>query len=96
SDYDYVGYYQGAYEFKDAFWRSEQTSCMIDNILYYNAVSRYEIMKRIYGITGDSFNMAKFKSLDKAVPPAATKVETSPDFRPLGEPVLEIKYLKMI
>lgn len=96
SDYDYVGYYQGAYEFKDAFWRSEQTSCMIDNILYFNAVSRYEIMKRVYGITGESFDIAKFKSLDKAVPPAATKVETSPDFRPLGEPVLEIKYLKMI
>ncbi len=98
SDYDYVSYYQGAYEFIDAFWRSEQNSCMVDNVLYYNAVSRYQIMKRIYGIVGESFDILKFKELDKVLPPMQTKAVQehiiSPDFRPLGEPVMVVEYLE--
>lgn len=42
-----VGAFEGAYYFTYGVWRSETSSCMIDNRQYYNASSREHIVKRI-------------------------------------------------
>lgn len=52
-DYPHVGIYQGGYLYMQGITRSEQISCMEDNRLYFNTISRYLIADRILYIAGE-------------------------------------------
>lgn len=75
--YERVSLYEGAYYYGHGVWRSEATSCMINNIPYYNAISRELIVRRTLGVAGVSFNFNEFLSKD---------LERSPASAPAGAP----------
>ena len=56
-------------------YRSEQNSCMNNEIPYYSTISRYEIVKRIMEYAGEDFSLEKFVENDviEAVSTASTK-----------------------
>ena len=101
-DYARVGRYQGAKTSLYFRWRSEPTSCMIDNRPYYNLWSRILIVRRILGKAGVAFDMNDFKSRDVSVDPirpsssstpaslkaARKKALAVPEMPPLPPPVL--------
>ena len=51
--YEHVGMYEGARYYAYGVWRSEQSSCMVDNRPYYNSQSRFSIVRRILEIAGE-------------------------------------------
>lgn len=59
-----VDVYEGAYMHTRGVWRSEATSCMNNNIAYYNAISREEMVKRIMKYAGKPYSYEAFKALD--------------------------------
>ncbi len=42
-----IGLYAGALTYSSGVWRSEESSCMINNILHFNTQSRWQIYRRI-------------------------------------------------
>ena len=69
-----VDVYEGAYFHTRGVFRSEPTSCMHNNIPYYNAISREEMVKRIMDLAGEKYSFEAFKANDKeALPSVATK-----------------------
>ena len=68
-----VDVYEGAHDTRGVF-RSEPTSCMNNNIPYYNAISREEIVKRIKKYAGEEYSFDDFKANDKeALPSVVTR-----------------------
>lgn len=75
SDYPYVGVYEGALYLKGR-WRSEPASIMMDGFsyppyttgLYFNAVSRELIVKRIMQLAGEKYSFEVFVAKDKYEP----------------------------
>lgn len=63
--YDAVGAYEGAYYYKYGVWRPESNSCMNNNVPYYNAPSRWAIVKRIMQISGQELNFEMFVRTDR-------------------------------
>lgn len=61
---DNVDIYEGAYGYMRGVFRSESNSCMNYGIPYYNAISRLEIMKRIFSYAGENFTMDYFYAND--------------------------------
>ena len=59
-----VDVYEGAHEHSRGVWRSEATSCMNNNIPYYNAISRESMVKRIMKYAGEEYSFEAFKALD--------------------------------
>ncbi|MBO7242644.1 MAG: leucine-rich repeat protein [Alistipes sp.] len=59
-----VDVYEGAYMHTRGVWRSEATSCMNNNIAYYNAISREAMVKRIMKYAGEEYSYEAFKALD--------------------------------
>ncbi|MBO5833165.1 MAG: leucine-rich repeat protein [Alistipes sp.] len=59
-----VDVYEGAYMHTRGVWRSEATSCMNNNIAYYNAISREAMVKRIMKYAGEPYSYEAFKALD--------------------------------
>jgi hypothetical protein len=59
-----VDVYEGAYKYTRGVWRSEATSCMNNNIAYYNAISRESMVKRIMKYAGEEYSFEAFKALD--------------------------------
>ena len=59
-----VDVYEGAYMHTRGVWRSEATSCMNNNIAYYNAISRESMVKRIMKYAGEEYSFEAFKALD--------------------------------
>ena len=59
-----VDVYEGAYMHTRGVWRSEATSCMNNNIAYYNAISRESMVKRIMKYAGEEYSYEAFKTLD--------------------------------
>ena len=59
-----VDVYEGAYMHTRGVWRSEATSCMNNNIAYYNAISREAMVKRIMKYAGEEYSFEAFKALD--------------------------------
>ena len=89
--YSGVGAYEGAFYYRNGFWRSESTSCMINNMPYYAAWQRYLIVKRIMDVVGESFDIAKFISKDIQDYPAAPQESTTIPYKPfvpLGPPIM--------
>lgn len=69
-----VDVYEGAFFHSRGVFRSEPTSCMHNNIPYYNAISREAMVKRIMKYAGEEYSFENFKANDKeALPKSATK-----------------------
>ncbi len=62
---DVVDIYEGGFMHSRGVFRSEQNSCMNNNISYYNAISREAIVKRIMEYAGESYSFEKFVENDK-------------------------------
>ena len=75
--YPMVGFYEGAYNYKTGFWRSEDNSCMRNSdVPYYSAPSRALIVKRIKTLAGEPFTLEWFMSTDIIEPYVTTKSST--------------------
>lgn len=59
-----VDVYEGAFMHTRGVFRSEATSCMNNNIAYYNAISREAMVKRIMKYAGEEYSYEAFKALD--------------------------------
>ena len=59
-----VDVYEGAYMHTRGVFRSEATSCMNNNIPYYNAISREAMVKRIMKYAGQPYSYEAFKAKD--------------------------------
>ena len=69
-----VDVYEGAFFHTRGVFRSEPTSCMNNNIPYYNAISREAMVKRIMEYAGEEYSFEDFKANDKeAIPSVVTK-----------------------
>lgn len=75
--YQTVGAYEGANYYTKGVWRPEENSCMIDNIDYYNAPSRWAIVKRIKTIAGLSYAFEQFVQDDNPPPPSYSPSKAS-------------------
>ena len=72
-----VDVYEGAYMHTRGVYRSEATSCMNNNIAYYNAISREVMVKRIKKYAGEEYSYEAFKALDhESLPQTASTLDT--------------------
>ena len=62
---DLVDIYEGGYMHSRGVFRSEQNSCMNNNIPYYSTISRESIVKRIKRYAGETFSFDDFVKNDK-------------------------------
>ena len=67
-----VDIYEGAYMHTRGVYRSEATSCMNNNIAYYNAISREAMVKRIMKYAGEEYSFEAFKAKDVESLPSTT------------------------
>ena len=67
-----VDVYEGAFFHSRGVFRSEPTSCMHNNIPYYNAISREAMVKRIMKYAGEEYSFEDFKANDKEALPSVT------------------------
>ena len=67
-----VDVYEGAHYHTRDVWRSETTSCMNNNIPYYNAISREAMVKRIMLYAGEPYSYEAFKAKDYESLPSVT------------------------
>ncbi|MDE6037247.1 MAG: hypothetical protein K2G05_03185, partial [Duncaniella sp.] len=61
---DIVDIYEGGYMHTRSVFRSEQNSCMNNNIPYYSTISRESIVKRIKRYAGESYDFEEFVAND--------------------------------
>ena len=71
-----VDVYEGAFMHSRGVFRSEATSCMNNNIAYYNAISREAMVKRIMKYAGEPYSYEAFKSKDYESLPSSPRPET--------------------
>lgn len=62
---DIVDIYEGGYMHSRGVFRSEQNSCMNNDIPYFSTISRESIVKRIKRYAGEEFDFEEFARLDK-------------------------------
>ena len=62
---DLVDIYEGGYMHSRGVFRSEQNSCMNNNIPYYNTISRESIVRRIKQYAGETYSFDDFVKYDK-------------------------------
>ena len=67
-----VDIYEGAFYHTRGVFRSEPTSCMNNNIPYYNAISREAMVKRIMKYAGETYSFEEFKAKDYESHPQVT------------------------
>ena len=68
-DYGRIGIWHGGHTSLYYRWRSEKTSCMIDNRPYYSTWQRILIVRKIMEKTGETFDMDEFIAKDVTVDP---------------------------
>ncbi len=85
--YSKVGAYEGGYEYQYGVWRSEENSCMNNNIPYFNVQSRWSIVSRIMKLSGKEFGISDFIRNDNFVYPEEVDTRSAKEFIPLGNPV---------
>ena len=73
---DVVDIYEGAHMHTRGVYRSEATSCMNNNIPYYNAISREAMVKRIMKYAGEEYSFEAFKAKDYESLPSSARPET--------------------
>ena len=61
---DIVDIYEGGYYHTRGIYRSEPVSCMNNNIPYFSAISRQEIVERIMLYSNQSFSITNFYAND--------------------------------
>lgn len=71
-----VDIFEGGYMHARGVYRSEQNSCMNNDIPYYSTISRYEIAKRIMEYAGESFSLEQFIANDIIDNSSASPVST--------------------
>ncbi len=87
--YDYVKAVEGGALYPKGVWRPEENSCMNHNISYFNAPSRWAIVKRIMKLAGKTpYTFSDFVRQDEVTPSAPTKSAANRTVRPLGRPQL--------
>lgn len=59
-----VDMYEGGYFHTRGIYRSEATSCMNNNIPYYSAIQRQEMVERIKRYAGEEFSLEEFYAND--------------------------------
>ena len=76
-----VDVYEGGYFHARGVFRSEQNSCMNNNIPYFSAISRQAIVERIMEYAGLEFLFEEWKAKDKglATEEPATRTVSVPD-----------------
>ena len=89
SKYNMVSAFEGAYYYTKGVWRSENNSCMNDNVAYFNAPSRWAQVRLIKKLAGLSYTFAQFLQED-VIPeyPAGTHAKSAEEFVPLAPPVV--------
>lgn len=65
---DIVDIYEGGYMHTRGVYRSEQNSCMNNNIPYYSTISREAIVRRIKSYAGETFDFEDFVANDSREP----------------------------
>ena len=68
-----VDVFEGGWFHTKNVWRSEPNSCMNNNIPYFSAISRQEIVERIMRIAGETFNIDDFYAKDVRTMNPATR-----------------------
>ena len=86
--YSNVWAYEGGYEYRYGVWRCEENSCMNNNIPYYNAQSRWRIVKRIMQLSGKQYSVQDFINDDIIPQRSDTKLSQLNVLPPLGRPVM--------
>lgn len=59
-----VDIYEGGYMHARGVYRSEQNSCMNNNVPYYSTISREAMVKRIKAYAGETYSFAEFVAND--------------------------------
>ncbi len=75
---DIVDIYEGGFEFSRGVYRSEQNSCMNNDIPYYSTICRESIVKRIKRYAGEEFDFEEFVANDRQT--IASRSTFSPTF----------------
>ena len=90
SKYNMVSTFEGARSYGKGIWRPEFHSCMDDNIPYFNAPSRWAIVRRIKRLAGLNYSFSQFLQ-DDSIPvyPATLRRDAGKDFIPLAPPVIK-------
>jgi hypothetical protein len=95
--YSMVGTFEGSYMYGIGIWRPEYNSCMNNNILYFNAPSRWAQVRRIKRLAGFDYSFEQFLQ-DDVVPEYPSTIRSGHDdkeFIPLAPPVIrEMKDLR--
>ena len=88
--YGIVSTFEGALTYGKGVWRPENNSCMNDNVLYFNAPTRWAQVRRIMKLAGISYSLSQFLQ-DDVVPEYPTRTRRNMDnFIPLAPPVIRI------
>ena len=81
---DIVDIYEGGFMHNRGVFRSEQNSCMNNDIPYYSTISRESIVKRIKRYAGETYSFEEFVANDKRDAGAVTRsADTYVDSRTL-------------
>lgn len=75
---DIVDVFEGGFMHNRGVWRSEQNSCMNNDIPYYSTISRESIVRRILTYAGEEYTFEKFVANDKRSAGVATRAVVSP------------------
>lgn len=79
---DIVDIYEGGYFHSRGVYRSEDNSCMNNNIPYYSTISRQAIVERIMELAGEPFDFEQFVAKDSRQPGNTYIGTTRVDERP--------------
>ncbi len=83
-----VDMYEGGYFHTRGIYRSEGNSCMNNNVPYYSAISRQEMVERIMKYAGEQFSITSFYDKD-VVDASNNDFTTSAAMVLAGEPTME-------
>lgn len=75
---DIVDIYEGAFMHNRGAYRSEQNSCMNNDIPYYSTISRESIVRRIKKYAGEVFSFEDFVANDKREAGSVTRALNTP------------------
>jgi hypothetical protein len=82
-----VDIFEGGYMHSRGVFRSEQNSCMNNDIPYYSTISREHMVRRIKTLAGETFSFEDFVARD-VIEAGATETRSAyqriPDYVPMG------------
>lgn len=77
---DIVDIFEGGYMHARGVFRSEQNSCMNNDIPYYSTISREAIVKRIKAYAGEEYSFEEFVANDKRDAGVSTRLYDLPTY----------------